>query len=80
MDNELVNILKDTIAMQKQNNKRMFVIVIILILMLVITNIGWLIYESQFETVSDSTSMYSEDNGTNVYGSNNSINGEGVSE
>ena len=38
------------------------------------------LYESQFETVSDSTSMYSEDNGTNVYGSNNSINGEGVSE
>ena len=80
MDNELVNILKDTIAMQKQNNKRMFVVAIILILMLVITNIGWLIYVSQFETVSDSTSMYSEDNGTNVCGSNNSINGEGVSE
>lgn len=80
MDNELVNILKDTIAMQKQNNKRMFTVIIILILILVITNIGWLIYESQFETVSDLTSMYSEDNGTNVYGSNNSINGEGVSE
>lgn len=80
MDNELFNILKDTIAMQKQTNKRMFIIIIVLILMLVGTNVGWFIYESQFEVVSDTTSMYSQDNGTNVYGNNNSVNSEGVSE
>lgn len=80
MDNELFNILKDTIAMQKHTNKRMFIIIIVLILMLVGTNVGWFIYESQFEVVSDTTSMYSQDNGTNVYGNNNSVNSEGVSE
>ena len=80
MDNELFNILKDTIAMQKQTNKRMFIIIIVLILMLVGTNVGWFIYESQFEVVSDTTSMYSQDKGTNVYGNNNSVNSEGVSE
>lgn len=80
MDNELFNILKNTIAMQKQTNKRMFIIIIVLILMLVGTNVGWFIYESQFEVVSDTTSMYSQDNGTNVYGNNNSVNSEGVSE
>lgn len=80
MDNELFNILKDTIAMQKQTNKRMFIIIVVLILMLVGTNVGWFIYESQFEVVSDTTSMYSQDNGTNVYGNNNSVNSEGVSE
>ena len=40
----------------KKSSKRWFVISIILLVALVISNIGWLIYESSFETVyEDST-------------------------
>lgn len=40
----------------KKSSKRWFVISIILLVSLVISNIGWLIYESSFETVyEDST-------------------------
>ena len=40
----------------KKSSKRWFVISIILLVALVISNVGWLIYESSFETVyEDST-------------------------
>lgn len=40
----------------KKSSKRWFVISIVLLIALVISNVGWLIYESQFQTVyEDST-------------------------
>lgn len=50
----------------KKSSKRWFVISIILLVALVVSNIGWLLYESTFETVyEDSTQeTYYTDNST----------------
>lgn len=37
----------------KKSAKRKFIIIVILIIALIGTNVGWLLYESQFETVSE---------------------------
>ena len=41
----------EMLAELKKSSKRWFVISIILLVALVVSNIGWLIYESSFETV-----------------------------
>jgi hypothetical protein len=41
-------------------NKRMFVICIILAVALIFSNLGWIIYERQFETVEETTKEYVE--------------------
>ena len=50
----------------KKSSKRWFVISVILLVALMLTNVGWLIYESTFETVyEDSTQeTYYTDNST----------------
>ena len=50
----------------KKSSKRWFLISIILLVALVVSNIGWLLYESTFETVyEDSTQeTYYTDNST----------------
>ena len=50
----------------KKSSKRWFVISIVLLIALVVSNIGWLLYESTFETVyEDSTQeTYYTDNST----------------
>ena len=49
---------KETLALEmlkeiKKSAKRWFIVSIILLIALVASNIAWLIYESQYETVSD---------------------------
>lgn len=49
---------KETLAIEmlkeiKKSAKRWFIVSIILLIALVASNIAWLIYESQYETVSD---------------------------
>lgn len=49
---------ENTLAMEmlkelKKQGKYKFIIIIILIIALIGTNIGWLIYNSQFETISE---------------------------
>ena len=56
----------------ERNFKRLWVVVIILISLLVTTNLCWLAYESQFETV-ESTEMTQE----NADGYNNYIGNDG---
>lgn len=50
----------------KKASKRWFIISIILLIALVGTNVGWLIYESQFETVVEESTQetYYTDNST----------------
>ena len=50
----------------KKSSKKWFVISVILLVALILTNVGWLIYESTFETVyEDSTQeTYYTDNST----------------
>ena len=45
----------------KISSKRWFVISIVLLIALVISNIGWLIYELSFETVYEDSTQYMED-------------------
>ena len=51
----------------KKSGQRKFVIIIILIFALIVTNVGWLIYNAQFETVTEETIVDSEDNGIATY-------------
>lgn len=51
---------KETLAIEmlkeiKKSAKRWFVISIILLIALISSNIAWLIYESQYETITDET-------------------------
>ena len=49
----------------KKSSIRWFVISIVLLIALVISNVGWLIYESQFETIVDTEQTIDDINNTN---------------
>lgn len=57
---------ESTMARMERANKRNFIIIIILILALIATNAGWIIYESQFETVETTTQIEAEQSGADV--------------
>lgn len=57
----------------ERNFKRLWVVVIILISLLVTTNLCWLAYESQFETVGQTTEVTQENSG----GYNNYVGNDG---
>ena len=65
-DNILYITYESAMARMERANKRNFIIIIILILALIATNAGWIIYESQFETVETSTQIEAEQNGAEV--------------
>ena len=53
--------------------KRLIAVIVILIVLLVGSNVGWLIYESQYEVVEESTAITQE----NAKGYNNYIGNDG---
>ena len=58
----------------KKSSKRWFVISIVLLIALVISNVGWLIYESQWEETTETQTIeqYQEDtNNSNMSGVSN---------
>ena len=57
---------ESTMARMERANKRNFIIIIILIFALIATNAGWIIYESQFETVETTTQIEAEQSGADV--------------
>lgn len=60
-----------TVARQERQIKRMWIALIVAISMLFASNIGWLIYESQFGTYSYD---YTQDgNGNNIIGDDNEV-------
>ena len=69
---------KENLAMEmlrelKQNSRRWFIIAIIELVLLVGSNIAWLVYQSQYETLSDETTTeYSQEADTD--GNNSPIN------
>lgn len=69
---------KESLALEilkevKANCKRWFIIAIIELVLLVGSNIAWLVYQSQYETVSDETTTeYSQEADTD--GNNSPIN------
>ena len=65
-DNILYITYESAMARMERANKRNFIIIIILILALIATNAGWIIYESQFETVETTTQIEAEQSGADV--------------
>ena len=62
---------KFAMARAERQNKWLVAVIILLILLLVGSNIGWLLYESQFETVETVEEYQNEQDGEN--GNNNSV-------
>lgn len=73
MDNNLLDILRDSLNEQKRINRRMFILILVLVGLLLFTNTSWLIYESQFSDVASETEMSADNAGFNVYGNSNDI-------
>ena len=71
-----------TAARQERQIKRMWIVVLVLIVALIASNVAWIIYNSQFETVEMTTEEYdiSQDaeNGNNnsIINGGNIVNGE----
>ena len=61
-------------AFAERTTVRLWIIIIVLAVMLIGTNIGWLVYESQFETLSEEEYEIRQQTDT---GSNYSIIGDG---
>ena len=83
MDDKIRWIIESTIAPLERTIKRLWILCILLIILLVGTNIGWLIYESQWSYVQASTKVEQEvDEGYNNYIGNNGdiYNGEADSD
>lgn len=59
---------------EEQHIKALIWVIVLLIVLLVGTNAGWLIYESQFETVEETTTTITQDNAD---GYNNYIGNDG---
>ena len=55
----------------KKSGHRKFIIIIILIVALIATNVGWLIYNAQFETITEEETT-EEQTIEDIYESNNS--------
>lgn len=56
---------KDTLALEmlkelKAQSKRWFIIAIIELIILIATNVGWFVYESQYETITDEQTITQE--------------------
>ena len=60
-------------ARNERTFRRMWVVVLVLIVLLVGSNIAWLAYESQFETVESTVSEYEVKQETDSGGYNNYI-------
>lgn len=73
MDNNLLEILRDSLNEQKRINRRMFILILVLVGLLLFTNTSWLIYESQFNDVESETEMNADNEGFNIYGDSNNI-------
>ena len=72
MNYGMIDLYKEIISDLKKTSKRNFIIIIILLTMLFATNIGWLLYESQFETVTEDSIELIELEQTDVENSNQS--------
>ena len=59
---------ESAMARSERHNKRLWIVILVLIVALLGTNIAWIIYEAQFETVEESTVVEQENsNGDNNY-------------
>lgn len=65
---------ESAMARSERNSKRLWIIILVLIVALIGTNLAWIIYESQFEVVEETTTTITQDNAD---GYNNYIGNDG---
>lgn len=59
---------ESAMARMERQSKRLWLVILVLIGALIASNLAWIIYESQFEVVEESTTISQEnDNGDNNY-------------
>ena len=59
---------ESAMARSERHNKRLWIVILVLIVALLGTNLAWIIYEAQLETVEESTAVEQENsNGDNNY-------------
>lgn len=71
-------VLEDFKETAKANSLKWFIVCLVLIVLLVGSNIGWLVYESQFEDVVEETytedyDIEASDNGNAIYNDDGSV-------
>lgn len=70
-------VLEDFKETAKANGLKWFIVCLVLIILLVGSNIGWLVYESQFEAIEETyTEDYdieANDNGNAIYNDDGSV-------
>ena len=79
MNDDMTNVVMSSADWQRneqrhlRREKRFIAIIVLLIVLLVGSNVGWLIYENQFEVVEETTETITYDIIQDGAGTNNSI-------
>ena len=84
MNDDMTNVVMSSADWQRneqrhlRREKRFIAIIVLLIVLLVGSNIGWLVYESQYEVVEETTITQENEDGYNNYIGNDGdiVNGE----
>ena len=69
---------ESAMARSERNSKRLWIIILVLIVALIGTNLAWIIYESQFETVETITKEYDIEQDAEDGNNNSIINGGSI--
>lgn len=64
-------------ARSERHIKRLWIALVVAVVLMFASNVGWLIYESQFETIGYSYDYSQDGEGTNIIGSDNEVNNNG---
>ena len=82
IENQNVNVPyvvhESAMARSERHNKRLWIVILVLIVALIGTNLAWIIYESQFETVATITEEYDIQQDAEGGNNNSIINGGSI--
>ena len=65
---------ESSMARMERQIKRLWIALIVCIALIFASNAGWLIYESQYETLEYSSDYQQDGQGTNIIGNGNDVN------
>lgn len=66
------------IATSERHSKRLWIVILVLIVALIASNLAWIIYEAQFETVETTTEEYDIEQDAEGGNNNSIINGGSI--